>query len=65
MITNNSLKRLIKKANNHYLLANNDTSSLDYIVALISSFPFYKYENKKLFEIKAEFWRIKKLENVS
>ncbi len=59
------LKRLIKKANNHYLLANNDTSSLDYIVALISSFPFYKYENKKLFEIKAEYWRIKKLENVS
>ncbi len=50
------IKRLIKKHKGHFLLANSNTDSLDYILALFSCFRFYNEENAKLFELKMLQW---------
>ena len=50
------VKRLVKKHKGHFLLANSDTDSLDYKLALLSCFRFYNEENAKLFELKMLKW---------
>ncbi len=50
------VKRLIKKRKGHFILANSNTDSLDYKLALLSCFRFYSEENAKLFELKILQW---------
>lgn len=50
------IKRLLKKRKGRFLLANSDTDSLDYKLALFSCFRFYSEENAKLFELKMLQW---------
>ena len=58
------LNRLVKSNKSHYLLANSDTNSLDYKLALLSCFTFYSSENASLFELKIKEWeRTHRLKN--
>lgn len=50
------INRLIRKHKGHFVLANSDTDSLDYKLALFSCFRFYSEENAKLFELKMLQW---------
>ena len=50
------VNRLIKKHKGHFLLANSDTNSLDYKLALLSCFCFFSSENAKLFALKTLRW---------
>ena len=50
------IKRLVRKHKGHFVLANSDTNSLDYKLALFSCFRFYNEENAKLFELKMLQW---------
>lgn len=50
------VNRLIKKQKDHYRLANNNIESLDYKLALLSSFHFLFPKNAKLFELKIKTW---------
>lgn len=52
------VKRLLKKNKNRYLLANSDTESLDYKLAILSAIHFMKFEHTKLFELKTQKWEI-------
>ena len=55
------LERLIKPYKGHYLLANSNTESLDYKLALLSCFMFCTSENEKLFELKIKRWEERKI----
>ena len=50
------LSRLIREHKGHYILANSDTESLDYKLALISSFSFCTEKEKDLFNPKIRAW---------
>lgn len=50
------LSRLIREHKGHYILANSDTESLDYKLALISSFSFCTGKEKDLFNAKIRAW---------
>lgn len=50
------IRRLVRKHKGHFVLANSDTDSLDYKLALFSCFRFYNEENAKLFELKMLQW---------
>ena len=50
------VQRLLKQNKNRYLLANSDTDSLDYKLAILSAIHFMSWENTKLFELKAQKW---------
>lgn len=50
------VKRLLKIHKSRYLLANSDTSSLDYKLAVLSAMQFMNPEHTKLFELKAIEW---------
>ena len=50
------VQRLLRTDKNRYLLANSDTDSLDYKLAILSAIHFMKRENTKLFELKAQKW---------
>lgn len=52
------VQRLIKKEKNRYLLANSDTDSLDYKLAILSAIHFMNFEHTKLFKLKAQKWEI-------
>ena len=54
------LNRLVEKKGKHYVLVNSDTNSLDYKLALLTSMPYMKQENSKLFELKARVWEVDK-----
>ena len=54
------LERLIKPYKGHYLLANSNTESLDYKLAVLSCFMFCTSENEKLFELKIKRWEERK-----
>ena len=45
-----------KSRKNRYLLANSDTSSLDYKLAILSAIHFMNFKHTKLFELKAQRW---------
>lgn len=53
------LNRLIKEHKGHYLLANNNTDSLNYKLALLSCFTFCNADNARLFELKIKEWERK------
>ena len=48
------MQRLLRVEKNRYLLANSDTDSLDYKIAILSAIHFMSWENTKLFELKAQ-----------
>ena len=48
------VQRLIRVEKNRYLLANSDTDSLDYKLAILSAIHFMKFEHTKLFELKTQ-----------
>ena len=48
--------RLFRSEKNRYLLANSDTDSLDYKLAILSAIHFMKWEHTKLSELKAQKW---------
>ena len=48
--------RLLNKHKGRYRLANNNTDSIDYKLALLSCFRFYSSHNAKLFELKLLRW---------
>ena len=48
------VQRLLQTNKNRYLLANSDTDSLDYKLAILSAIHFMKWEHTKLFELKAQ-----------
>ena len=50
------VKRLLRVEKNRYLLANSDTDSLDYKLAILSAIHFMNFEHTKLFELKAHKW---------
>ena len=50
------VQQLLKTNKNRYLLANSDTESLDYKLAILSAIHFMKWEHTKLFELKAQKW---------
>lgn len=50
------IRRLLKRHKGHYILANNDTDSLDYKFALFSCFHFFNEYNAKLLELKILRW---------
>ena len=54
------VQRLLRVEKNRYLLANSDTDSLDYKLAILSAIHFMKCENTKLFELKAQKWESEK-----
>ena len=54
------VQRLLRVEKNRYLLANSDTDSLDYKLAILSAIHFMSWENTKLFELKAQKWERKK-----
>ena len=41
---------------NRYLLANSDTDSLDYKLAVLSAIHFMNFEHTKLFKLKEQKW---------
>lgn len=53
------LNCLIKEHKDHYLLANNNTDSLNYKLALLSCFTFCNTDNARLFELKIREWERK------
>ena len=54
------VQRLLRVEKNRYLLANSDTDSLDYKLAILSAIHFMSWENTKLFELKAQKWELNK-----
>ena len=50
------VQRILRVEKNRYLLANSDTDSLDYKLAILSAIHFMKWEHTKLFELKAKKW---------
>ena len=50
------VQRLLRVEKNRYLLANSDTNSLDYKLAILSAIHFMNFEHTKLFELKAQKW---------
>ena len=50
------VQRLLRVEKNRYLLANSDTDSLDYKLAILSAIHFMNWEHTKLFELKAQKW---------
>ena len=50
------VQRILRTDKNRYLLANSDTDSLDYKLAILSAIHFMSWENTKLFELKAQKW---------
>lgn len=50
------VQRLLKTNKNRSFLANGDTDSLGYKLAVLSAIHFMKFENTKLFEQKALIW---------
>ncbi len=52
------VKRILKKNKNRYLLANSDTESIDYKLAILSAIHFIKFEHTKLFELKTQKWEM-------
>lgn len=50
------VQRLLKVHKNRYLLANSDTNSLDYKLAILSAIQFMNPEHSKLFELKSKQW---------
>ena len=50
------VQRLLKQNKNRYLLANSDTDSLDYKLAILSAIHFMNWDHTKLFEQKAQKW---------
>ena len=50
------VQRLLRVEKNRYLLANSDTDSLDYKLAILSAIHFMNFEHTKLFELKAKKW---------
>ena len=51
------VQRFLRVEKNRYLLANSDTDSLDYKLAILSAIHFMNWENTKLFEFKAQKWK--------
>ena len=51
------VKRLLRIEKDRYLLANSDTDSLDYKLAILSAIHFMNWEHTKLFELKAQKWK--------
>ena len=54
------MQRLLRVEKNRYLLANSDTDSLDYKLAILSAIHFMNWEHTKLFEQKAQKWESSK-----
>ena len=50
------VQQLLRVDKNRYLLANGDTDSLDYKLAILSAIHFMNWENTKLFELKVQKW---------
>ena len=50
------VQRLLRVEKNRYLLANSDTDSLDYKLAILSAIHFMNFEHTKLFKLKAQKW---------
>ena len=50
------VQRLLRVEKKRYLLANSDTDSLDYKLAILSAIHFMNFEHTKLFELKAQKW---------
>ena len=50
------VKRLLRIEKGRYLLANSDTDSLNYKLAILSAIHFMNFEHTKLFELKARKW---------
>ena len=50
------VKRLLKEKNGRFLLANSDTESLDFRLAVLSAIHFMNAEHTQLFELKAREW---------
>ncbi len=50
------VKRLLKEKNGRFLLANSDTESLDFRLAVLSAIHFMNAEHTQLFELKARKW---------
>lgn len=50
------VKRLLKEKNGRFLLANSDTESLDFRLAILSAIHFMNAEHTQLFELKARKW---------
>ena len=50
------VKRILKFKNGRYLLANSDTESLDFRLAVLSAIHFMNAEHTQLFELKARKW---------
>ena len=50
------VQRLLRINKNRYLLANSDTDSLEYKLAILSAIHFMKWEHTKLFELKVQKW---------
>ena len=48
------VQRLLRVEKNRYLLANSDSDSIDYKLAILSAIHFMKWEHTKLFELKAQ-----------
>lgn len=59
-IQNIFLQRIVKFQNRHYRLINNNTSSIEFKLAFITSIPFMNQCNDRLFELKAEVWEMKR-----
>lgn len=53
------LKKIIKVHKNRYLLVNNDTTSLDYKLAILNAMQFMNPNHTKIFEMKAIKWENK------
>ena len=51
------VQRLLRTDKNRYLLANSDTDSLDYKLAILSAIHFMNIKHTKLFELKAQKWK--------
>ena len=49
-------QRLLRVEKNRYLLANSDTDSLEYKLAILSAIHFMNWDHTKLFEQKAQKW---------
>ena len=50
------VKRLLKEKDGRFLLANSDTESLDFRLAVLSAIHFMNAEHTQLFELKARKW---------
>ena len=51
------VKKLFYERGGHYILINNDSTSIDYKLALISCFSFHTAENQNLLELKIKKWK--------